>query len=164
MRTRHTFAAPFVLVVGCSGAAPAPLPPPPLRPDPVPIDAAVDAAALAPDAALPDPEHVPRLVVDPCKLPADPSNPACNPRRPVSFEARILEYVREGAGLIIKVGVTGDARVDPGWRASLLDRDGQIVETARLAIVRVDRRQVTIRIANLAVLPTGARVRLVPSW
>lgn len=181
IRRRRHFVAPFVLVVGCSGAGTVPPVPPPLRPEPLPIDAAIDAAidapaepaidapadaevvTVTPDAACLDPRDPRCLPRYPrCGGPPDPSQVGCNPRPPDAVEARIIKLERTGADYLIGVGVGADGVVDKRWSAVLLDEGGRIVKAARLVIIRVDRRVIYLRVTGIDSLPTTARVRLSP--
>jgi hypothetical protein len=152
---RQRFAAPIVLIIGCSsGSADRTTAPPPARHDAAsaPAEAAAEVPPVDAAAALP---------VDPCKLPPSPDNPTCNPPAPRALEARVINTKPEGAGLELVVDKGSAAGIGPRWQAVLLTEGGQPIAGAALEIVSVSRNTTRMRLAKTAQLPSQ-RVRLSP--
>lgn len=157
---RRRFAAPFVLVIGCSGGGSpdhATAPPSPPR-DAAPLPVATADASPPPDTAT---AIDAAIALDPCGLPPAPGNPTCNPPAPRTLEARVIDSRREGADLLIVVNKGAGANIGPGWRGVLLGDNGRPVAGASLELVKVERSATTFRLKQTSSLP-GQRVQLSP--
>jgi hypothetical protein len=167
-RRRVHFAAPFVLIVGCGGAAHP-------RPDPdedetvaasaTPADAAPDASTDAAVDAPPDAFDAKALYQATCRPCEDPNchatcNPPppsadtpcgwrgkrCAPPRPADVNARIIGVQIQGADSIIVVGRGADLGVAKDWRAQLLLDSGKLVDAIPLEIIEVRATTTRIRL------------------
>lgn len=166
-RRRIRFAAPWIVVIGCSSPGRG-------GPDRVTtgapgtrIDASVGdtrerGAAAAADATMADAGAI-AATPEPCwKWKPDPSNPPCNPPKPAAIEARILAVAVAGSALEVSVDRGSDDRVEKGWIGEVLDEAGKAIPNLTGVVGRVAGKTSQLRIRTTQ-LPTGARkVRLFP--
>lgn len=174
VRTRHSFAAPFVLVVGCSSGGGTRTEPGPVKPALAgAAGASVDAPqtiALARDAAVDAPNLEPAIPgtglptkLDPCDGSLDPGGPTCNPPPPQATEARIVsERIVDGALVVVVDRGVRDG-VSVRWSAVLLARDGKVIPGGAAVISDVGRDSCRIRFpAATRIPPPQTRVRMTP--
>lgn len=166
VRTRHSFAAPFVLVVACSsggGTQPERTTPPVVTPVADPADAAIDSpevVAQAVDASVPD---APRYIA-PCDGRPDPDNKRCNnPPAPEDLMGRIYDARIVAGVLIVRVNVGVDHGVSRRSKIALVDADGKEIPTRRVEILELISGATKLRFPDRTELPpTGGRVRFRP--
>lgn len=152
---RQRFAAPIVLVIGCSSGGPERVTTPPPT---TPHDAAAVATAAIDAAPIAVPDAAP---VDPCKLPPSPDNPTCNPPAPRSLEARVIDTSSVDGDLVLVVDRGSAAGVGPRWHAELVSENGKAIAGATLEVIKVDRSSTRVRLPKSKTLPSP-RVRLSP--
>ena len=152
---RTTFAAPFVLVIGCGQPQEHASTPRHVEvmvdADLVahePIDAAVDAPIDAPWDGLTPAER--------CRLPPQISHVYCNPPPPEKPKPspppqtrRFLTYQIQGGDVVATVGVGSDQEIDKDWKATVVDVNDHPVPNAEAVIVRVDKRQTVVRVKKV---------------
>ncbi|MBA3464286.1 MAG: hypothetical protein H0T46_30315 [Deltaproteobacteria bacterium] len=174
MRTRHSFAAPFVLVGACgsSGGTSIELTTSPAATIAAPADAAIDAREVVGEAA--DPSIDARLepptrgkdpppYFDPCAGPPGPRSVTCNPPPPTDLEARIVEARTFDGGLTILVDRGADEGINKRWKVVLVGPDGKSLPAERGEITMIRANATKVRFSNRTELPPRVtRVRLRP--
>lgn len=171
---RKRFAAPFVLVVGCSTGGP----PEKATHPTVPDDAATAGAssqittgattgsgsgsAVTQGAGSGSAKYGLGPPLDPCKMPPSPDNPTCNPPRPTKpIEGHIISARTVNGSLELDIDRGREQGVTMQWRAQLTDwATGKIV--APLEVLRVDVRTTRVRLQNPKLSPRDHKALLTP--
>jgi hypothetical protein len=163
-RRRVRFAAPFVLIIGCSGGRTTPRTPPD---DDIATAAPADAP---PDASIDAPPDAYEQPCTPCTFGCSatcnpprprPSDPP--PRPPAAVEGRIIAVSIVGSDTFIVVGAGLDRRVDADGHVELVRDDGKrLLRGVKLEIVEVTQRTTKVRLPGGLGEARPVRVRLTP--
>ena len=159
-KPRSSFAAPFVLVIGCGQPQEHAATPhrhhhhprvadvsdarPIEEPAGEPTEEAIDAAVHAPIDAIGDGVSL----TEQCRNPTQ-YHVICNPPPPT--RSRVLSYSIQGDVLMVMAGSGSDQGINKDWKATVVEPDGTLVHKSEAVIVRVDKTRTLVAVKKLTV-------------